>query len=410
MIGQGVRVLQLTPELPVLEGGGGVGREYAFLAGLAERGHAVLNISPVTPAESERADSLRDAGVENWTVERRSPRTAEALHALAADPRILGTAVRGPLRALMMEVYWQTISEQVQRAVRDWRPDVVVIVQDMAAGWVTRLPRGLPAVLTLHDLTWRRYASEARYASAAKRTLLGLEARRHRRHTVGLLPRFAAAITVSTIETDELRASTSIPIELIPTGVDTQKITAAPEPAGPPHLLFTGTLNYSPNSDGIRWFVEEVWPLVRRERPDVTLDIVGRNPTPAVLELDRHAGVTVVGPVPAMGPEFARATAIVVPIRTGAGMRMKIVEAMSAGRPIVSTSLGCEGLPAIAAGEHLLVADDPAGFARETLRLLSDRELRARLGSAGRRTAVEAFDWRALADRYAAVLERAVAR
>ena len=403
-----MRVLQLTSELPFDGSGGGGLREYALMSGLAERGHRVLNISPVTAAEAEHAGSLAAAGVENWIVRRRTPRSAEATAALARDPRLLATAVRWPLRALMMEVYWQTIRGLVERAVTEWRPEVVVIVQDMAAGWVTRLPAELPAVLTLHDLTWRRYASEARYAPTRRRVLLEVEAHRHRRHTLGLLPRFAAAVTLSTLETDELRAATSIPIELIPIGVDTREITAMPEPDGPPRLLFTGTLNYPPNSDGIRWFVEQVWPLVRREQPDVTLDIVGRNPTPQVLALDRHEGVTVVGPVPSMAPWFAQCHAVVVPIRTGAGVRVKIVEAMSAGRAIVSTSLGCEGLPAIMAGEQLLVADTPEAFAREVLTVLSDPALRAGLAAAGRATAVDVFDSRALTDRYAAVLERAI--
>src|SRR5205807_1576985 len=124
---------------------------------------------------------------------------------------------------------------------------------------------------------------------------------------------------------------------------------------------------------------DHVWPLVRRELPEARLDIAGRNPPVSVRELGDREGMTVIGPVVEMPPYFARAHAAVVPILTGAGIRVKIVEAMANGRAIVSTSLGWEGLPGVEPGRHLLVADSPRDFAAATVRLLEDRELRGRL-------------------------------
>ena len=140
-------------------------------------------------------------------------------------------------------------------------------------------------------------------------------------------------------------------------------------------------MSYPPNHQGIRWFADEVWPRVRSALPDARLDVVGKDPPEAVRALDGRDGVAVHGFVPSMAPFFAAAHAVVVPILTGAGIRVKIVEAMSAGRALVSTSLGWEGLAHLEPGRHLLVADEPAAFADAALRLLGDEALRTRMAA-----------------------------
>jgi glycosyltransferase involved in cell wall biosynthesis len=222
------------------------------------------------------------------------------------------------------------------------------------------------------------------------------------------MPRFSAAVTVSTIEADELRRTASLPVLVIPTGVDTQKIRPAPEPGGPPQLLFAGTLGYPPNAQGVTWFVERAWPEVRRKLPDARLDIAGRDPPPDVVALGGRDGITVIGPVPEMAPYFARAHAVVVPILTGAGMRVKIVDAMANGRAVVSTSLGWEGLPHVQPDRHLLVADQPPEFAAATVRLLREPALRGTLATAARELAERHYDWRGLGDMQELALRDAI--
>jgi polysaccharide biosynthesis protein PslH len=395
----------MTPELPFEPGaGGGRGREYFLCRRLVELGHEVLNISPVLPHEAARAESLRAVGVENWVARRPASPVQETLRAVAADPRVLGTAIASPVRALEMRVFWTRLRALVGRAVDDWRPDVAVIGHDMASSWARGLPPAMPAVITLHNLTWHWYLSRARRASGARARVLRAEAARYRRHLLRELPRFAAAACVSTNEASELAGLFDGRIETIPTGVDTYELKPAPEPEGAPRVLFTGTLSYQPNSEGIRWFADEVWPAVLREVPDAQLEVVGRGPPAEVLALDSRPGITVVGPVPLMDPYFAQSHVVVVPILTGAGIRVKIVEAMANGRAIVSTSLGWEGLPDVRPGEHLLVADDPQRFAAEVVRLLRDPPLRAQLAARARELAVLEYDWRGLGDRQEALL------
>jgi polysaccharide biosynthesis protein PslH len=406
-----MRVLHLTPELPYEPGGGGGRtREFFLCRRLAELGHDVLNVSPALPHELERADALRAVAVENWVARRPASPLEEVARAVAAEPAVLGAAITRPVRALEMRVFWTRLRALALHAVDRWRPEVAVVGHDMAAAWAADLPRELPAVLTCHNLTWRWYESRARRAGPPAAFGLRAEACRYRRHVVRALPRFHTAVAVSTLEAEELRALGRTRVELIPTGVDTLALRPTPEEPGPARLLFTGTMSYPPNHQGIRWFASEVWPLVRAELPSAQLDIVGKDPPDDVCALDGMDGVTVHGFVESMAPFFGRAHAVVAPILAGAGIRVKIIEAMAAGRAVVSTPLGCEGLAGLEPGRHLLVAAEPPALAHAVLRLLREPELRERIAGAGRDLAERFYDWRPLGERLERVLRDAAGR
>ena len=405
-----MRILHLTPELPFAPGGGGgQTHEFFLLRRLAELGHDVLNISPAEPGWMRHTDALRGVGVRNWVAPRPASQPAEAARAALDEPAVFATALTSPVRALEMRVFWRRLRPLTERALREHRPDVVLIGHDMAAAWAADLPAELPKAITLHNLTWRWYESRARLESGPRAALLRAEGARYRRHVLRHLPHFDLAIALSTIEAEEVRATDLLPVEVIPVGVDTVALAPAGTKAGPPSLLFTGTMSYEPNARGIEWFADRVWPQIRARHPDITLDVVGKDPPPSVTALQGD-GIAVHGFVPSMAPFFARATVVVVPILTGAGIRVKIIEAMAAAKPIVSTRLGWEGLAHVEPGTHLLEADGPEAFAAETLRLLDDATLRAALSDRARDLAVREYDWRALGDRLSEALTRCASR
>ncbi|HEX6542025.1 MAG TPA: glycosyltransferase family 4 protein [Ktedonobacterales bacterium] len=182
-------------------------------------------------------------------------------------------------------------------------------------------------------------------------------------------------------------------VRVVPNGVDVEAFSADPsieETNG--RIIFTASFDYYPNVQGALYFAEHIWPLVRRAIPGATWHLVGRNPPPEVTRLGTLPGVTVTGSVPAVQPHLAAAQVAIVPLLTGAGTRLKILEALSMRRAVVSTALGCEGIECVP-GKHLLVADKPEAFAGAVVDLLGDQVRRVRLGEDGRALVKERYSW-----------------
>jgi len=187
---------------------------------------------------------------------------------------------------------------------------------------------------------------------------------------------------------------------VVPNGVDPEHFQPTSTPRVPGRLLFLGSLDYAPNVQALEWFLNGILPRVRATRPDAHLHVVGARPSPAVHSLVAAAGegVELLGEVEDVRPHLAEAALMVVPLRAGGGSRLKIVEALAAGCPVVSTPVGAEGLELVD-GEHLSLADGEAPFAESVTRLLADPALAAKQSSAGRERVLERNTWSALGER-----------
>ncbi len=197
------------------------------------------------------------------------------------------------------------------------------------------------------------------------------------------------------------------PIQVLANGCDADFFSAVanpPQPAAAPTLLFCGAMDYSPNVDGIQWYFDAVDPLVRARLPTRRIFIVGRDPTPAVRALAAQPGVEVTGGVPDVRPYYQAAWGQIVPLRIGGGTRLKIVESLCIGCPVISTTIGAQGLD-LAHDQHLLLADEPPVLAEAVLRLLGDQALRERLGAAGRERVLARYTWPALGAQLSSFLE-----
>lgn len=186
------------------------------------------------------------------------------------------------------------------------------------------------------------------------------------------------------------------PITVIPNGVDTELYTPADSTRDDSSLVFTGKMDYRPNIDAMTWFAAEILPRVRAEIPNARLLIVGQKPAPKILALKRQPGITVTGWVADIRPHIADAAIYVVPLRMGSGTRLKVLEAMAAGKAIVATTRGIEGI-ALTRDHNALIADTPEEFARVVVALLRDPDRRRALGQNARALAEQTYDWRALA-------------
>ena len=228
--------------------------------------------------------------------------------------------------------------------------------------------------------------------------------------------RFLAACDVHTVTSERERArlqarDPAAEIHVIPNGVDVQSFDAQELNTGAPRtgLLFAGSMDYSANVDAVVWFVNNIWPELSQEHPALSFAIVGRDPAPEVraLAADR---INVTGTVPDVRPYYSGALAAVVPLRIGSGTRLKILEAMAAGMPVVSTRLGAEGLD-LEDGTHLLLADSASEIIAAVGRLAASPELWLRLSRAGREVVSRLYDWRTLTEKlyriHCAAIERA---
>ena len=294
-------------------------------------------------------------------------------------------------------------------------PDAVYAV----ASCVSPIPRRTgpppppaPAVLCHHKveaMTWRRHY-EVQTNPLKKAYLYGqwLKARRFERAECR---RFDAVVAVSREDAELMRREYGVAeVADVPTGVDIDYFRPTGAETVEPHgLVFTGSMDWLPNEDAIQFFTREILPLVRERVPQVKLTVVGRKPYASLLELaGRDPSIVVTGRVEDVRPYMERAAAYVVPIRVGGGTRLKIYEAMAMEKPVVSTTVGAEGLP-LRDGEDLLLADTPRAFADAVVRVLEDAEFARRLGARAAAGVRERFGWERVADQFAELCERAVA-
>ncbi len=218
-------------------------------------------------------------------------------------------------------------------------------------------------------------------------------------------------LAVSENDRDFFRKYTSDSrMSVIPTGVDTEYFAPDWGTEEAESIVFTGSMDWMANEDGIVFFIEKILPLVRRRFPKAKLWIVGRRPSARLKAIAaRETGIVVTGTVEDIRPYMSRGSVYVVPLLVGGGTRIKIFEAMAAGKAVVSTTIGAEGLP-VRHGENILLADEPASFANNIIDLISDPARRLKLGQAARELVASSYSWGAVGKTLSGVLRMAFER
>ncbi len=254
---------------------------------------------------------------------------------------------------------------------------------------------GFRKVLNHHNCESQLLQRRAeRETNPLKRKYLLLEAQKLARWERDLSARFDVNIVVCEEDRQRLLAlNPNAHIHVVENGVDTDYFRPMDVPEEPHSVIFTGSLDWQPNISAIRFFVRDVWPLVKRDCPDAKLFIAGKSPAGSVLRLSENDSSITVFPNPEdMRPLLARASVYICPLLEGGGTRLKILDAMAMGKPIVSTSVGCEGLR-VSSGEHLFVADTPSSFSVRVSRLLMERSCGERFGRAARNLVEGQYEW-----------------
>jgi len=265
---------------------------------------------------------------------------------------------------------------------------------------------GVPTVLFQHNVEaaiWERHAQVAKHP--VKRLYMREQWRRMRAFEGRECRRFDKVVAVSQEDCAVLaRAYGLHGVEEVPTGVDTEFFRPSHSVTrNRNEIVFTGSMDWLPNEDAVAWFAEAILPRIRAQVPDAQFTIVGRTPSQPVLDLARtHHDITVTGSVPDVRPYMERAAAFVIPMRVAGGTRLKVYEAMGMEIPMVSTTIGIEGLP-VRHDAELLVADEPDAFATAVVRLLREPPLGARLAANAAKRVRAEFGWREVAARFASI-------
>jgi glycosyltransferase involved in cell wall biosynthesis len=285
------------------------------------------------------------------------------------------------------------MEQALDRCLEEADYKLVQMEYNQMARYADRIGR-IPKLLTKHEVDFAACARRAKLESnpLAKARWFYNYLQVLDRETE-LTRKADAVICLTDVDAEALgRFCPSVPVHVIPTGVDLEYFRPPDRPPEAPRLVFVGAFQHWPNVDAMHYFCRQVLPLVRAQRPDVELLIVGSRPTPRVTSLSEIPGVTVTGWVPDIRPFMARSSVYVVPVRLGMGLRGKVLEAWSMRMPVVSTSVGCAGLRREHGG-NILVADSAAEFASHIVSLFADPSLRQKLGEEGRKTAERYYGW-----------------
>jgi glycosyltransferase involved in cell wall biosynthesis len=296
------------------------------------------------------------------------------------------------------------------------RPDVVVVDFPHADVLMPAGRIGPASVMFTHNVEAEIFERHAARERGLWRLVWADQSRKMARLEGESLGRYDSVVAVSERDRDVLASRYGLPVvEAIDTGVDLDFFAESgsePDP-GPDGgtLVFVATMSWAANVEGIHFLLDEVWPLLVGARPGVRAVIIGRNPPASLAEKVRARGlaVTLTGFVDDIRPYVAAANVYVIPLFVGSGTRIKAFEAMAMGRPVVSTTLGVEGLD-VRDGAEFLRADDATAFAASILRLLDDAAMRARVAGAARRLMEERFSWGRVAQQFEAICLRAMNR
>lgn len=259
---------------------------------------------------------------------------------------------------------------------------------------------GIPCTLDAHNIEHRIIGqNRINCSNPLKKMLYAIEERKLKALEERAWRECNLCFTVSENERAAIATTLGNDDKLIAmVGIDLSRFEFLPKQSVGLRLLFVGGLNYHPNLDSADYLLREIFPLIRASLPEVRLDIVGHELWRVEGLLPENSGVALHENVPEILPWFRGADLLVVPLRFGAGIRIKILEAMAAGLPVVTTSKGCEGL-VVEHGRELLVADDQESFASEVVRLLGDHELRRALAENARNFVAEHYSWETLVAR-----------
>jgi glycosyltransferase involved in cell wall biosynthesis len=406
-----MHILFLTQIVPYPPDAGPKVKTWHVLRYLAQQGHRVTLASFVRHEEQPYLDNLREICHQVYGVPMRRSRVADVGYWLRSNltgrPFLIERDDLDAMRSLVRQI----LETEAVEAVHADQLSMAQFVLDRKTSRRCDFssPGGQPdapiLVFDAHNAVWTIMDRLRQTAPWYLRPVIALEAQRTMRfegrvlsqsdHTLAVAEPDRLALVEAWNSSQDGQAVPAPQITVVPIAVDAEQLQPVDRLPGSQNIVTMGTLHYPPNADGIRWFAREVFPLIREQAPAASLTIIGKNPPADFLQhqAEDPEAVKVTGYVPDLVPYLEQAEIMVVAVRAGGGMRVRILEAFARGMPVVTTTIGLEGIDA-EPGRDVLVADTPQDFAGEVLRLLEDKALQGVLSNNGRLLVEKKYDWR----------------
>lgn len=396
-----MKILFLTQIVPYPPDAGPKVKTFHVLRALVGQGHSVTLVSFVRPEEQEHLPFLRSLCRDVQVVPMQRSRWADLVYgfkSMAGNRSFLIERDNLPEMQLLVD---RLVRENAYDFIH---ADQLTMVQFALRGAAAAVGRNPRVIFDAHNAVWTIVERMQKNVPWFLRPAVKMEARHLKRYEGQLMTCVDHVLAVTEIDKacleDALEYSGGVggkaaaPISVIPIAVDTQQLRPVQRKTGSRNIVTLGTLHYLPNADGIRWFINEVFPLIRQRTPDATLTIIGKNPPRDFLEKEKQnpGAIKVTGYVPDLIPYFEQSALMVVPVRAGGGMRVRILEAFASGMPAVTTRVGLEGIEAVR-GLDVLVEDEAAGFAQRVCELLENPSQQELLARNGRHLAETRYDW-----------------
>ena len=397
-----MRILFLTQIVPFPPDAGPKVKTYHVLRALVERGHSITLVSFVRPEEMQYLTALQEICDSIHTVTIHRSRISDIgfmlRSYLTTRPFLIERDDLPPMQKI--------INKLVKDGDYDFiHADQLTMVQFALRGASAASGKKPKVIFDAHNAVWTIVERMRENAYWFLKPILGIEAKRVKRYEGELLKTVDHVLAVTDGDRESLiealrfssvsKDNCIAPISVIPIAVDTQQLQPIKRKPASNTIVTLGTLHYPPNADGIRWFFNEVFPLICQRIPETKLTIIGKNPPSDFIDFaDRFSdSVKVTGYVPDLVPYLEESALIVVPVRAGGGMRVRILEAFAYAMPVVTTTVGLEGIHA-QIGKDVMVADTPKAFSDAVCMLLEDENLQDHLSVEARQLAETGYDWR----------------
>ena len=396
-----MKILFLTQIVPFPPDAGPKVKTYHVLRALIDQGHCVTLVAFVRPEEVKHIPALEKIGVAVHVVQIRRSFLADVGYLvrsyLTKRPFLIE---RDDLHAMQVLINKLVFEGNFQFIHADQ-----LTMAQFAVRCASVFPyKKLKVIFDAHNAVWTIIEQMQEKAHWFLKPVLSIEMKRVKRYEGELLKKVDRVLAVTDVDRGGLEEALNFtnvkkedrvaPITIIPIAVDTQQLQPIKRKPTSKNIVTLGTLHYPPNADGIRWFLNGVFPLIQKRVPEATLTIIGKNPPRDFLDAAARypEAIKVTGYVQELAPYLEQSALMVVPVRAGGGMRVRILEAFAYAMPVVTTTIGLEGINA-ELGKDVLVADTETDFANHVSGLLENVSLQEKLSVNGRKLAMTKYDW-----------------